>query len=57
METIVYHYRGEAERGENYAWKDVYSETCADGSIAYPWHTREGCIADASERGAAAAFD
>ena len=57
MNTIVYTYRGEVERGtgRGYRWRPAYSET-VNGAIVYPWMTRRECQEDARARGARTTF-
>lgn len=60
MKTIVYHHRGQVERGNGksgYDWHDGYSENAEDGSATFPWMTKAECRQDAKAQGAKAAFE
>jgi hypothetical protein len=53
---VIYHYRGDIERGPHYEWREGYSENSADGLPLYPWSTRGECRTDALKRGLKAVF-
>lgn len=54
---IIYHYRGQIERGADYHWADGYSRNSVEGGVLYPWMTKRECQTDAKELGGKAVFD
>src|SRR5690606_30781324 len=56
VQTIIYYYRGDIERGPKYEWHRGYSATSESGHVLYPWTTKRACRADAKAQGARAVF-
>ena len=53
---IIFYYRGMIERGKNYDWKEGFSANGENGSILYPWATKEECKKEARLQGKKAIF-
>ena len=54
--VVIYHYRGQVERGPWYDWRDGYSANHPKGGVVYPWLTKNECRDDAGRWGARAVF-
>lgn len=53
--VVVYHLRGQIERGSAYHWTNGYSEDIGT-NVSYPWQTKTECKKDAIRRQAKARF-
>jgi len=58
MKFITYFFRGLCERGtgDNYAWRNGFSENSPTGGETFPWMTASECRQDAKNRGCTARF-